>query len=121
MTLHVDRLRSGGLIATYQCQNACPHCLYRGGPGRSPDYVSQEMAASCFAKALSLGCAAMHVGGGEPLADPLGLAGVLAAAAETGMHLEYVETSASWYDDADEAVELLTGMRSRGSQLVNPG
>jgi len=114
MTLLVDRLRSGGLIATYQCQSACPHCLYRGGPGRSPDYVSQEMAAACFAKALSLGCASMHVGGGEPLADPLGLAGVLAAAAETGMHLEYVETSASWYDDADEAVELLTELRSMG-------
>ena len=114
MALCVASLRSGGLIASYQCQSACPHCLYRSGPGRSPDYIDQETAAACFAKALSLGVRAMHVGGGEPLADPLGLAGVLAAAAETGMAIEYVETSGSWYDDADEAVELLTELRSMG-------
>lgn len=114
MPLAVTRLRAGGLIASYQCQSACPHCLYRGGPGRSPDYISQDMAGACFAKALSLGGAAMHVGGGEPLADPLGLAGVLAAAAETGMAIDYVETSGSWFDDAAEAVELLSELRSMG-------
>lgn len=114
MSLAVASLGSGGLIATYQCQSACPHCLYRGGPGREPGYISQDMAAACFAKALSLGAATMHVGGGEPLADPLGLAGVLAAAAETGMAIEYVETSGAWFDDEDEAVELLAELRSMG-------
>ncbi|MHC1789939.1 radical SAM protein [Solidesulfovibrio sp.] len=114
MVLTVASLRSGGLIASYQCQSACPHCLYRSGPGRSPDYIDQGTAAACFAKALSLGAATMHVGGGEPLADPLGLAGVLAAAAETGMAIEYVETSGSWFDDAAEAVELLSELRSMG-------
>jgi len=114
MSFAVANLRAGGLIASYQCQSACPHCLYRSGPGRETAYISQEMAAVCFTKALGLGAAAMHVGGGEPLADPLGLAGVLAAAAETGMGVEYVETSGSWYDDADEAVELLTELRSMG-------
>jgi hypothetical protein len=79
-----------------------------------PDYIDQNMAAACFTKALELGATAMHVGGGEPLADPLGLAGVLAAAAETGMAIEYVETSGSWYDDADEAREILTELRSMG-------
>ena len=39
MSLAVTRLRSGGLIATYQCQSACPHCLYRGGPAREPGYM----------------------------------------------------------------------------------
>ncbi|MFP5260071.1 MAG: radical SAM protein, partial [Acidobacteriota bacterium] len=114
MPLVVSSLRSGGLIATYQCQSACPHCLYRGGAGREADYISQDMAAACFTRALSLGTASMHVGGGEPLADPLGLAGVLAAAAETGMGIDYVETSGAWYDDEDEAVELLTELRSMG-------
>jgi hypothetical protein len=112
--LAVSRLRSGGLIATYQCQSACPHCLYRSGPAREPEYITQETAADCFAKALESGVGAMHVGGGEPLADPLGLAGVLAAAAETGMAIEYVETSGSWYDDADEALELLAELRGMG-------
>lgn len=114
MTLAVTTLHSGGLITTYQCQSACPHCLYRGGPGREPEYIGQDAARVLFAKARDLGAGAMHVGGGEPLADPLGLAGVLAAAAETGMHIEYVETSGSWFDDADEARELLTELRGMG-------
>ncbi|MEA4856211.1 MAG: radical SAM protein [Solidesulfovibrio sp.] len=114
MSLAVTRLRSGGLITTYRCQSACPHCLYRGGPARAPEYIDQGMATALFAKALSLGTTAMHVGGGEPLADPLSLAGVLAAAAETGMPLEYVETSGSWFEDADEAAEILAELRSMG-------
>lgn len=114
MSLAVTQLRSGGLIATYQCQSACPHCLYRGGPGRAAEYIDQNTAATLFAKALSLGATRMHVGGGEPLADPLSLAGVLAAAAETGMPIEYVETSGSWFDDADEAAELLAELRDMG-------
>lgn len=118
MSLAVTRLRSGGLIATYQCQSACPHCLYRGGPARAPEYIDQATAAELFAKALSLGATAMHIGGGEPLADPLSLAGVLAAAAETGMPIEYVETSGSWFDDADEAVELLAELRSMGLERL---
>lgn len=114
MSLAVTRLRSGGLIATYQCQSACPHCLYRGGPGREPGYMDQNTAAACCAKALALGATSLHVGGGEPLADPLGLAGVLAGAAETGMLIEYVETSGSWFDDPDEARELLAELRDMG-------
>lgn len=114
MSLAVTRLVSGGLVATYQCQSACPHCLYRGGPGRSVDYIDQATAEACFAKALELGAASMHVGGGEPLADPLGLAGVLAAAAATGMAIDYVETSASWFDEPDEARELLAELRDMG-------
>jgi len=114
MSLAVTRLVSGGLIATYQCQSACPHCLYRSAAGRAPDYIDQETARFCFATALELGAVSMHVGGGEPLADPLGLAGVLAAAAETGMAITYVETSGSWYEDPDEARELLTELRNMG-------
>ncbi|WP_428567623.1 MAG: radical SAM protein [Solidesulfovibrio sp. DCME] len=114
MSLAVTRLRSGGLIATYRCQSACPHCLYRGGPARAPEYIDQGMATELFAKALSLGATAMHVGGGEPLADPLSLAGVLAAAAEAGMPIEYVETSGSWFEDAGEAAEILAELGSMG-------
>ena len=59
MTLAVTRLGSGGLITTYQCQSACPHCLYRGAAGREPDYIDQEMARACFAKALECGATSM--------------------------------------------------------------
>lgn len=114
MSLAVTRLVSGGLVATYQCQSHCPHCLYRGGPGREPAYIDPDTAVAAFATALELGATSMHVGGGEPLADPLGLAGVLAAAAETGMGIDYVETSGSWFDDLDEAVELLAELRGMG-------
>lgn len=114
MSLCVSRLQSGGLIATYQCQSACPHCLYRGSPGREPIYMDQGLATTLFAKARALGAAAMHIGGGEPLSDPLSLAGLLAAADEAGMPIEYVETSGAWFTDADEAVELLTELRAMG-------
>lgn len=114
MPLAVTRLRSGGLIPTYRCQSACPHCLYRGGPARAPEYIDQDTAGRLFATALGHGAASMHVGGGEPLADPLGLAGVLAAAAETGMAIDYVETSGAWYEDPDEARELLAELRDMG-------
>ena len=60
MTLAVTCLQSGGLVATYQCQSACPHCLYRGGPSRAPEYIDQATAAALFAKALSLGATAMR-------------------------------------------------------------
>lgn len=114
MSLCVARLRSGGLIVTYQCQSACPHCLYRGSPSRDPGYMDPVTAAFLFSRARALGASAMHIGGGEPLADPLSLAGVLAAADETGMAIEYVETSGSWFTDLDEATELLTELRAMG-------
>ncbi len=114
MPFAVTQLHSGGLITTYQCQSACPHCLYRGGPARSAEYIEADMAAALFLKARECGAASMHVGGGEPLVDPLSLAGVLAAADEAGMAIDYVETSGSWFDDAEEAEELLAELRGMG-------
>ena len=114
MALCVDRLRSGGLIVTYQCQSACPHCLYRGGPAREAAYMDQATAEALCARARSLGATALHIGGGEPLTDPLSLAGVLAAAETAGVTVEYVETSGSWFTDAEEATELLAELRTLG-------
>lgn len=114
MSLAITRLVSGGLVVTYQCQSACPHCLYRCGPGREAGYMDPETAAVALATAASLGATHLHVGGGEPLIDPLGLAGVLAAAAETGLAIDYVETSGSWFEDMAEAVDLLAELRSLG-------
>ncbi len=114
MSLAITRLRSGGLIVTYRCGSACPHCLYRSGPARAADYIDPDTAAASFRRARELGAGSMHVGGGEPLLDPLGLAEVLAAAAAENMPIEYVETSGSWFTDLAEARDLLAELRGLG-------
>ena len=114
MTLSINRLESGGLITNYYCGSACGHCLYRSGSKWPKDYVSQGEALEDFAIMVALGCSSVHVGGGEPLLDPDGLCGVLDAAGQAGVAIQYVETSSSWYRDRDSALALLDRLRSRG-------
>jgi hypothetical protein len=61
-----------------------------------------------------LGCHSVHIGGGEPLLNPEGLAAVLAAARDAGVGVEYVETNSSWFTNQEEAVALLTGLKKLG-------
>lgn len=114
MSLRVKHLRSGGLITNYHCPSACAHCLYACGPGRPRDYLSRDGAARLLGLIRRMGCDSVHIGGGEPLLDPAGLSEVLAAAAESGEGIEYVETNSAWFRDLDSAVELLAGLRGRG-------
>lgn len=112
--LRIGRLVSGGLITNYFCTSACRHCLYNCGPGRAKQYIDPTAAAETLRRVKSLGCPAVHIGGGEPLLRPRELGEVLDAARRAGVSIDYVETNASWFTEADAAVALLSELRSKG-------
>jgi hypothetical protein len=62
----------------------------------------------------SLGCRSVHIGGGEPLLRPDGLAEVLKIADVLGVSVEYVETNSSWIQGKKSAEDLLTRLRKQG-------
>jgi hypothetical protein len=112
--LHIRRLTAGGLITNYYCTSRCRHCLYACSPRWEKRYIEAETAERNFRQIRELGCASVHIGGGEPLLNPQGLRTVLAAAREAGVGIEYVETNSSWFTNQDEAVALLTDLKKLG-------
>ena len=105
---------SGGIITNYFCTSSCGHCLYNCSPKWEKRYIDPETAANNLKTIRSLGCRSVHIGGGEPMLRPEGLAAVLEIAAELGMSVEYVETNSSWYKDDASAEVLLRDLRNQG-------
>ena len=95
MTTH-KFLADGGFIANYRCHAACAHCLYGSSPDAEPGYVSEEDAARICRDLRRLGCRGLHVGGGEPFTDPLGMAALIRAIEGSGIGVDYIETNAAW-------------------------
>jgi len=112
--LQIRRLTAGGLITNYYCTSRCRHCLYACGPSWEKRYLDSETAVRHLRRIKAMGCASVHIGGGEPLLDPQGLGAVLTAAREVGVGIEYVETNSSWYTDPEAAAALLTGLKKQG-------
>ncbi len=112
--LCISRLRSGGLITNYYCSSACRHCLYRCSPRWPRDFISSEETREALETSRRLGCRALHIGGGEPLLNPGGVASVLSTAQEAGVTIEYVETNASWYRNHETACALLERLAAAG-------
>jgi hypothetical protein len=110
----IKRLISGGLITNYYCTSRCRHCLYNCGPDWPKEYITADAAEINFQTIRSLGCDAVHIGGGEPLLRPDALMAVLDAAALTGMRIDYVETNSSWYRDSDSTAEVLARLKKHG-------
>ena len=111
---NITRLSSGGIITNYNCTSACRHCLYRSGPRREKKYLDQERAAELFKCIRNLGCASVHIGGGEPMLKTGDLASVLTTALDQGVRIDYVETNSSWYTDAASAEKILEDLKSQG-------
>jgi hypothetical protein len=105
---------SGGLITNYFCSSSCRHCLYRCSPSWPKDFISVETARANLQTIRKLGCTAVHVGGGEPLLRPQGVASVLEVANETSVYVEYVETNSSWYQNHGAACAVLEELAERG-------
>ena len=112
--LNIRRLVSGGIITNYFCTSRCGHCLYNCSPQWEKEYITAESAAKNLQAVRSLGCRSIHIGGGEPLLRPDGLAAVLKIAADLDVAVEYVETNSSWFKDSRSAVDFLTDLRTRG-------
>ncbi len=107
MPLTITALVSGGVITNYHCISRCGHCLYNCSPQRPRDYLDGETAANIFERIRDLGCRSVHIGGGEPLLDPEKLADVAAAARDTGVGIDYVETNSGWFTEAESADAIL--------------
>jgi molybdenum cofactor biosynthesis enzyme MoaA len=105
--LSISRLISGGLITNYFCSSTCRHCLYRCSPRWPKDFISVETTRANLKTVRSLGCSSVHIGGGEPLLRPEGVVAVLEVAGEVGVHVEYVETNSSWYQNHEAACAVL--------------
>ncbi len=112
--LCISHLRSGGLITNYYCSSACRHCLYRSSPRWPKAFMTADEARAALETGRRLGCRSLHIGGGEPLLNPGGVAAVLAAAQDAGLPIEYVETNASWYRNHDSACALLNRLSRAG-------
>lgn len=115
----VFKLTSGGLMVNYRCQARCGHCLYHCSPDREADYISPGLAAEVFSRVHSLGTPSMHISGGEPFIDVESLCAVLEAARETGMPIDYIETSASWVESEEQALETVRRVRDLGVRTLS--
>jgi sugar phosphate isomerase/epimerase len=116
--LSIKRLASGGVITNYHCVSRCAHCLYNCSPRRAKDYLGEEMAGGIFRLIASLGCRAVHIGGGEPLLAPQKLTAVLAAARRAGVAIDYIETNSAWFADPDQADHLLNQLSEAGVETL---
>ncbi|SHF15621.1 4Fe-4S single cluster domain-containing protein [Desulfacinum infernum DSM 9756] len=116
--LTIRSLQSGGLITNYHCTSRCRHCLYCSGPRWPKDFMDRETARRAMETILRLGCASVHIGGGEPFLNPEGLLAVLETARETGMAVDYVETNGSWFVYDRKGTALLEQCRRAGLRTL---
>ena len=110
----IRRLISGGIITNYFCTSRCGHCLYNCSPQWEKRYIDPQTTEKNLQTVRSLGCRSVHIGGGEPLLRPDGLAAVLETATGLSVSVEYVETNSSWFKDSSSAEALLKGLRKQG-------
>ena len=107
-----------GIILTYRCHSGCKHCLYNCGPRWEKEAMSPETLRQALeAVTIWPQRPQVHLTGGEPfLHFPLLLEGARMAT-ELGI-VAYVETSAGWCTDEEEAVERFSALRQAGLQAI---
>lgn len=115
----IFKLTSGGLMVNYRCQAACGHCMYNCSPEREDNYITYEDACRVFKQALALGAPSMHLSGGEPFMDVDELCEVLRAARDTGMPIDYLDTSASWVTDEETARDAMERVKQYGVDSIS--
>jgi len=116
--VQIDQLRHGGIMANYQCNAACRHCLYACSPDRNSDYITKEAARDICGLLIKGGCKSVHIGGGEPFLDFDGLIALLETAREAGIRVEYVETNGFWASDEKQAMRYLQALSSAGADTL---
>ncbi|MBI4977219.1 MAG: radical SAM protein [Spirochaetes bacterium] len=113
-SLTIDDLASGGIITNYYCSSKCAHCLYASSPQWEKRYMNPASAARIFRTIRSLGCDAVHIGGGEPFLNIPALEEILKTAHEEKVAIEYVETNSSWFHDEESATRTLLALKKHG-------
>ena len=106
-------LRNIGLIVTYKCQVACPHCIIEAGPNRKEEtrlddafnWISQiTNYRNGYIKVLSLT-------GGEPFYDLKKLEAISSFGEEKGLIVSAV-TNAFWASTPQKAADILENLPS---------
>jgi hypothetical protein len=113
-TFMIDRLHSGGIITNYFCTSSCGHCLYFCSPKWKKDYIEKEMLEQIIERIKSLGCNAIHIGGGEPFLNMNRLKMTVETCKSANIGIDYIETNSSWYKNMDSACKILSSLKKRG-------
>lgn len=106
-----------GLVLSYQCPNACKHCVYNCGPGWKEWFSPSTLLLALQAIRNLNRDIQVHITGGEPFLNfPLLLQAVGTA---RNLHLPvYVETSAVWCHSASVAEQRFRALQQAGLQAV---
>lgn len=113
-------LRNVGLVMTYRCPIACPHCVLEAGPSRTEEMELGELLGwvEQIAAYRRGHVRVLSLTGGEPFYRPDVLAAVVRRAAELGL-LTSVATNGFWAVTADHAVEELRSLDGVGLLSVS--
>lgn len=116
----IGPLISGGFILGYRCGSKCRHCLYGSGPHRNDGLPDDEIQLNRILDQFADQSpqAHYHIGGGEPFLHFGLLQKAVAGFEKRRLHLDYVETNASWVKDEDFAGELLSKLAAAGLRRV---
>ena len=114
----IDRLRHGGIMANYQCNAACRHCLYACSPDRGNDYITQGAAEDICELLVEGGCHSVHIGGGEPFLNFDGLIKLLKACRKSSVRVEYLETNGFFATDEKETEGYLRALSEAGADTL---
>ncbi len=107
-TPEISFLRNVGLMMTYRCQVACPHCVVAAGPHRKEEVALEEALdwAGQIAGYRNGRIKVLSLTGGEPFCCLDKLKKIIDFAARSGMFVTVV-TNAFWAKSQDEAVQVL--------------
>jgi MoaA/NifB/PqqE/SkfB family radical SAM enzyme len=97
-----------GLIMTYKCQIACPHCIIEAGPNRSEEILLEDALnwISQIEKYRSGHVKMLALTGGEPFYNLYNLKRISEFANVSGLSVSVV-TNAFWATTKGEATEIL--------------
>lgn len=115
----IPPLRSGGLMLSYRCTNACAHCLYRCSPERPNVWMEREMLARILDDlAEERELSDIHIAGGEPTLNMDLLCHTIAACQERQISVSYVETNGWWCTTVEKGVAWFRRMADAGLRCV---
>jgi len=115
MTFTIPSLRSGGVMLTYRCDNACRHCLYCCSPKSSDEVMSEEMIdRTMLALSKERSLDGIHFGGGECSLFFDRLLYAVRSAVKHGVRIDYLETNGGWCINEQTAVEGFKRLRDVG-------
>ena len=107
-------LRHAGIMPNYQCTAACRHCLYACSPTYGDGYMTPSIMDEMFSLLQEGGCRSVHIGGGEPFLDFVGLLTLLEQARKYGIIVDYIETNGYWATDEQLIGKRLSALKKVG-------